>query len=64
MDYKNYNNYKVYMAAPESAANSMVCLINQTNELLDQKIRWTEEDEWLDNYMKDQGYKKLPSGQL
>ncbi|MBI2617826.1 four helix bundle protein [Candidatus Gottesmanbacteria bacterium] len=41
--YKSYNDYKNYMAAPEGAANAMVCLINQTNQLLDQKLRWIEQ---------------------
>ena len=38
-----YNNYKSYINTAESAANAMVCLINQTNRLLDQKLRWLEE---------------------
>lgn len=42
--YNNYNFYKSYISAPESAANAMVCLINQTNRLLDQKLRWMEEE--------------------
>lgn len=41
--YKSYNDYKIYIYKPESAANSMICLINQTNQLLDQKLRWLEE---------------------
>lgn len=41
--YKDYNDYKNYILSPEAAANAMVCLINQTNQLLDQKLRWTEE---------------------
>jgi len=41
--YNNYNNYKNYINSPEEAANAMVCLINQTNRLLDQKLRWLEE---------------------
>ncbi|KKU01719.1 MAG: hypothetical protein UX99_C0023G0002 [Candidatus Amesbacteria bacterium GW2011_GWB1_47_26] len=40
---KNYNDYKIYMRTPEEAANAMIILINQTNSLLDQKLRWTEE---------------------
>lgn len=39
----SYNDYKGYINNPEAAANSMICLINQTNRLLDQKLRWTEE---------------------
>lgn len=41
--YNSYNNYKIYMASPEEAANAAICLINQTNALLDQKLRWLEE---------------------
>lgn len=41
--YKDYNDYKCYIENPEKAANAMVCLINQTNSLLDQKLRWLEE---------------------
>lgn len=41
--YNSYNDYKVYINNPESAANAMVCLINQTNQLLDQKLRWLEQ---------------------
>ena len=42
-NYNSYKDYKIYMDLPEDAANSMVCLINQTNRLIDQKIRWLEE---------------------
>ena len=41
--YNNYNYYKIYMDSPEDAANAMICLINQTNRLIDQKLRWLEE---------------------
>lgn len=41
--YNGYNNYKNYIPSPEDAANVMVCLINQTNRLIDQKLRWLEE---------------------
>ena len=41
--YNDYKNYKIYINDPESAANAMVCLINQTNRMLDQKLRWMEE---------------------
>jgi len=64
--YKNYNCYKdykiykpdlkdylKYLDSPESAANAMVCLINQTNQLLDQKIRWTEE-----KFVKEGGFRE------
>lgn len=37
---KSYNNYKIYLAkVPEGATNAMVYLINQTERLLDQKLR-------------------------
>ncbi|OGH16283.1 MAG: hypothetical protein A3C22_02580 [Candidatus Levybacteria bacterium RIFCSPHIGHO2_02_FULL_37_10] len=41
--YNGYNNYKIYMGVPEDAGNAIICLINQTNSLLDQKLRWLEE---------------------
>lgn len=41
--YNSYNNYKSYIENPEDAANAAICLINQTNALLDQKLRWLEE---------------------
>lgn len=41
--YKSYNDYKIYISDPEKVANVMICLINQTNKLLDQKLRWLEE---------------------
>ncbi|MDO8609625.1 MAG: four helix bundle suffix domain-containing protein [bacterium] len=42
--YNNYYNYNCYLSNPETAANAMIFLINQTNQLLDQKLRWIEED--------------------
>lgn len=44
--YKNYNdyyNYKNYINDQGAAANAIICLINQTNRLIDQKLRWLEE---------------------
>jgi four helix bundle suffix protein len=41
--YNDYKNYKDYIISAEIAANAMICLINQTNALLDQKIRWLRE---------------------
>lgn len=41
--YNSYNNYKIYIENPEDAANAAICIINQTNALLDQKLRWLEE---------------------
>lgn len=51
--YKNYNDYKSYISQPETAANAMVCLINQTNQLLDQKLRWLE-----DQFIKEGGFRE------
>ena len=42
-NYNSYNDYKNYIKNPEEAANAIICLINQTNRLLDQKLRWLEE---------------------
>lgn len=52
-NYKSYNDYKVYISDPESAANAMVCLINQTNALLDQKLRWMQE-----KFVKEGGFRE------
>lgn len=41
--YNDYKYYKVYIFSPETAANAMICLIHQTNALIDQKLRWLEE---------------------
>ena len=41
--YNSYNDYKNYIGSPEDAANAIICLINQTNRLIDQKLRWLEE---------------------
>jgi four helix bundle suffix protein len=51
--YKNYNDYKIYLRTPEEAANTMVILINQTNQLLDQKLRWLEEQ-----FVKEGGFRE------
>jgi len=51
--YKNYKHYKIYLSSPEKVANAMVCLINQTNQLLDQKLRWTEE-----KFVKEGGFRE------
>ena len=51
--YKSYNDYKNYISDPEEAANCMVCLINQTNRLLDQKLRWLEE-----RFVKEGGFRE------
>lgn len=39
--YNSYNDYNRYLAAPEGAANCMICLTNQTNRLLDQKLHFS-----------------------
>ena len=36
---KTYETYKSYLTDPEQVANMMICLINQTNYLLDQQIK-------------------------
>jgi len=51
--YKNYKSYKFYIKTPEMAANAMICLINQTNRMLDQKLRWTEEQ-----FVKEGGFRE------
>lgn len=52
-NYKDYNDYKIYIRSPEEAANAMICLINQTNQLLDQKLRWTR-----DKFIQEGGFRE------
>lgn len=49
----SYNTYKIYLKNKELAANAMICLINQTNKLLDQKLRWLEE-----RFVKEGGFRE------
>lgn len=51
--YNCYNDYKSYTKSPETAANAMLTLINQTNQLLDQKIRWLTE-----KFVKEGGFRE------
>ncbi|MCK4548431.1 MAG: four helix bundle suffix domain-containing protein [Candidatus Eisenbacteria sp.] len=43
-EHRSYKTYRTYIegSCPETAANSMVCLIHQTNFLLDQQLRQIE----------------------
>ena len=42
---RSYTTYKTYLeSSPETAANTMVCLIHQTNYLLDQQLRALEKE--------------------
>ncbi len=53
--YKKNRSYKTYMTyiegPPEIAANTMVCLIHQTNYLLDQQLRALEKE-----FLKEGGF--------
>jgi len=49
-DPKNYNLYKPYLGDPAEAANAMICLINQTNMMLNRKIKWLEENSSKENF--------------
>jgi len=51
--YNSSKNYKDYNSSGELAANTMICLINQTNQLLDQKLRWMEEQ-----FVKEGGFRE------
>jgi restriction system protein len=43
---RSYSTYRQYIedASPEAAANAMICVIHQTNYLLDQQLRVLEKD--------------------
>lgn len=40
---KSHTTYETYLADPESAANTLIILIHQTNYLIDQQLRQLEE---------------------
>lgn len=44
MSNRTYKTYETYMETPETAANCALCLIHQTNYLLDQQVRALEKD--------------------
>ena len=50
---RSYSTYKTYIEAspPEVAANTMACLIHQTNYLLDQQMRALEKE-----FLKEGGF--------
>jgi len=48
---KSYETYRPYMRTAEGACNAMICLINQTNYLLDKQINVLEA-----NFIKNGGY--------
>ena len=50
---RSYSTYRSYIedCLPEVAANTMVCLIHQTNYLLDQQLRQLEQ-----NFLKEGGF--------
>jgi len=50
---RSYETYKTYVeqSSPEVAANTMLCLIHQTNYLLDQQLRALEKD-----FLKEGGF--------
>ncbi|MDO8715770.1 MAG: four helix bundle suffix domain-containing protein [Dehalococcoidales bacterium] len=49
--YTSYRTYQSYIENPEAAANVALCLIHQTNFLLDRQIKALEE-----KFIKDGGY--------
>jgi len=64
MTYKTYRSYKSYLAEPETAANAAVCLINQTNFLLDRQIasleqKFIAEGGYTENLFKKRLEKKI-----
>jgi len=64
-NYNAYNLYKVYLDKPEEAANAIICLLNQTNAMMNRKIQWIQEnmtkedtfsprDKWLQTHIEKQ----------
>jgi len=55
---KSYKTYRSYLFKPETAANAMICLINQVNYLLDRQIaalkeKFLNEGGWTENIFKE-----------
>lgn len=50
---KSYETYRTYIESspPETAVNTMICMIHQTNYLLDQQLRALEKD-----FLKEGGF--------
>ena len=49
---RSYTTYKPYIeSSPETAANTIICLIHQTNYLLDQQLRTLEKE-----FLKEGGF--------
>ena len=44
MSNRSYTTYMSYMSDPESAANCLICLINQANYLLDRQLKALEKE--------------------
>lgn len=41
---KSYEAYRTYLATPDAAANAIICVIHQTNFLLDQQLRTLQKE--------------------
>ncbi len=51
---RSYMAYRIYMDSPEIAANCAICLIHQTNFLLDQQMRALEKELFLEGDIQGQ----------
>lgn len=60
---KSYRTYMAYMSEPETAANCLVCVINQANYLLDQQVRSLERELKTSGDFKDR-YKEIRKRQI
>lgn len=49
--HRSHTTYVAYLRLPEEAANMLICLIHQTNYLLDQQLRSLEKD-----FLKNGGF--------
>jgi len=54
---RSYMTYKTYMSDAETAGNAMICLIHQTNYLLDQQLRALEKQFLQDGGFTERLYK-------
>lgn len=60
---KSYKTYMSYLSEPETAANCLLCLVNQTKYLLDQQLRALEKDLVNKGDFKDR-YKEARKNQM
>ena len=65
----SYKSYHPYLSKPDLAANAMICLINQTNYLLDRQIntlreKFLSEGGWTEQMFKERLKRRKKNSKL